>query len=99
MIHFEDAWCEDPSDRRYNRPIILSADSKADRLWRDDGLYDLVVELDQNTRPRVARRGSAVFIHVARAGLQPTAGCIALEAGALKRLLSQLPQKIAIKIG
>ncbi len=34
----------------------------------DDGLYDLIIEIDHNTRPRVAGRGSAVFIHVARAG-------------------------------
>ena len=29
-------------------------------------LYDLIIEIDHNTRPRVAGRGSAVFIHVAR---------------------------------
>ena len=47
--------------------------------WRDDHLYDFVIEIDHNTRPRVAGRGSAVFIHVARAGFAPTAGCIALR--------------------
>ena len=37
---------------------------------RDDDLYDLIIEIDHNDRPRVAGRGSAVFIHVARDGLQ-----------------------------
>jgi len=29
-------------------------------------LYDLIIEIDLNTRPRVAGLGSAVFLHVAR---------------------------------
>src|SRR5205085_10280305 len=56
-----DAWCENPADRRYNRAIRLRAEDTADRLWREDHLYDLLIELDHNTRPRVAGRGSAVF--------------------------------------
>src|ERR1700726_2061375 len=73
-----DAWCEDPADRRYNRRIRRTAGSPGARLWRADHLYDIVIELDHNARPRVAGRGSAVFIHVARPGLAPTAGCGAL---------------------
>ena len=68
-----DAWCEDPTDRRYNRPFRRSANEPGDRLWRDDALYDIFLELDHNTRPRVAGRGSAVFVHIARSGLaRPT---------------------------
>jgi L,D-peptidoglycan transpeptidase YkuD (ErfK/YbiS/YcfS/YnhG family) len=94
-----DAWCEDPADRRYNRPIRLGPKSPGDRLWRDDRLYDFVIEIDHNDRPRVAGRGSAVFIHVARAGFSPTAGCVALEAGALRRLLARLSPRTRIEIG
>src|SRR5262249_51794882 len=61
-----DGWCEDPSDRRYNRPIRLLTGQPGDRLMRTDALYDLIIEIDHNQRPRVAGRGSAVFIHVAR---------------------------------
>ena len=87
-----DAWCEDPSDRRYNRPFRRSAKEPGDRLWRDDGLYDVFVEIDHNTRPRVAGRGSAVFIHVARP-VAPTAGCIALRRGDLSRLVRRIGPK------
>ena len=93
-----DAWCEDPADRRYNRPIRLTAGSPGDRLWRADNLYDLVIELDHNARPRVAGRGSAVFIHVARPGLAPTAGCVALPAPVLRRLLARTGRKTRIEI-
>jgi L,D-peptidoglycan transpeptidase YkuD (ErfK/YbiS/YcfS/YnhG family) len=84
-----DAWCEDPRDRRYNRPIRLQPSAAGDRLWRDDHLYDLIVEIDHNARPRVAGRGSAVFIHLARRGLAPTAGCVALEPASLRRLVTR----------
>src|ERR1700686_2150522 len=68
------AWCENPADRRYNRPFRRSANEPGDRLWRDDHLYDLVIEISHNTRPRVAARGSAGFLHVARPGRSGTAG-------------------------
>jgi L,D-peptidoglycan transpeptidase YkuD (ErfK/YbiS/YcfS/YnhG family) len=93
-----DAWCEDPEDRRYNRPFRRSANEPGDRLQRTDGLYDLIVEIDHNTRPRVAGLGSAVFIHVARPGLAPTAGCVALTIGDLQRLVSRLSLKTRIII-
>src|SRR5450631_2918206 len=84
------AWCEDPTDRRYNRPFRRSANEPGDRLWRQDRLYDLVIELSHNTRPRVAGRGSAVFLHVARPDRAGTAGCVALDAKDLRRLIGRL---------
>ncbi len=94
----DDAWCEDPADRRYNQAIRRAANEPGDRLHRDDGLYDLIVEIDHNTRPRIAGRGSAVFIHVARAGFAPTAGCVALRRNELMALLAKLSPKTRIMI-
>ena len=93
-----DAWCEDPADRRYNRPFRRSANEPGDRLCRPDGLYDLVVEIDHNQRPRVARHGSAVFIHVARDDFSPTAGCVALRRNDLLAVISRLSRKTRIEI-
>ena len=93
------AWCEDSTDRRYNRPFQRSAQESGDRLWRNDHVYDLVIELDHNQRPRVARRGSAVFIHVARSNSSPTAGCVALGHAELRRLLDKLGPATRITIG
>ncbi len=98
-IRPHDGWCEDPASRHYNRPVKLPPGSRADRLARLDGLYDFIVEIDHNTRPRVAGRGSAVFVHVARPGFAPTAGCIALKATALRRLLARLGPRTKIVIG
>jgi L,D-peptidoglycan transpeptidase YkuD (ErfK/YbiS/YcfS/YnhG family) len=93
-----DAWCEDPTDGRYNRAVRLTDGRAGDRLWRADHLYDLVIELDHNVRPRIARRGSAIFVHVARPGFAPTAGCVALPAASLRRLLGRMSRKTRIEI-
>jgi L,D-peptidoglycan transpeptidase YkuD (ErfK/YbiS/YcfS/YnhG family) len=95
-IEDRDAWCEDPADRRYNRPIDRPAGRAGDRLRRDDQLYDIIIEIDHNTRPRIAGRGSAVFIHVSRPGLAPTAGCVAIPKPRLRRLLDRLGPKSKI---
>jgi L,D-peptidoglycan transpeptidase YkuD (ErfK/YbiS/YcfS/YnhG family) len=93
-----DAWCEAPTDRRYNRHFVRSANEPGDRLWRDDRLYDVFIEIDHNRRPRVGRRGSAVFIHVARPGFAPTAGCVALNLHDLRALLGRMSAKTRIVI-
>ena len=84
----DDAWCEDARDGRYNRPVRLPARPGHDSMWRADHLYDVCGVLDWNFRPRINGRGSAIFLHLCRPGFGPTAGCIALRAGDLKRLLS-----------
>jgi L,D-peptidoglycan transpeptidase YkuD (ErfK/YbiS/YcfS/YnhG family) len=94
----QDAWSEDPSSRRYNQPFRRSANEPGDRLRRGDRLYDMIVEIDHNTRPRIAGRGSAVFIHIARPAFAPTAGCVALRTNDLKALLSRLGPKTRISI-
>jgi L,D-peptidoglycan transpeptidase YkuD (ErfK/YbiS/YcfS/YnhG family) len=93
-----DGWCEDPSHRRYNRPIRMSAGQPGDRLKRTDALYDLIIEIDHNQRPRIAGRGSAVFIHVARADMTPTAGCVSMPVNTLRGLLARLGANTTITI-
>jgi L,D-peptidoglycan transpeptidase YkuD (ErfK/YbiS/YcfS/YnhG family) len=97
-IRQSDGWCEDPQDRRYNKPVQVPKQSAADRLWRADALYDLIIEISHNTRPRIAGRGSAVFVHVARPKFAPTAGCVAVHAKALRRLVERLGPRTRIDI-
>jgi L,D-peptidoglycan transpeptidase YkuD (ErfK/YbiS/YcfS/YnhG family) len=86
----EDAWCEDPKSRHYNRPIRLERERDGDRLKRDDHLYDFIVEIDHNNSPRIKGRGSAVFLHLARENFSPTAGCVSMTKSAMLRLLQRL---------
>src|SRR5512134_3666158 len=89
-IRPRDRWCDAPGDRNYNRAVALPYPASAEALWRDDCLYDLVLVLGYNDRPRVHGRGSAVFLHVAAEGLAPTAGCVALRRHDVLRLIQRL---------
>lgn len=82
-----DAWCDDPKDRNYNRAVRHPYAASAEHLWRVDGVYDLIVVLDYNIKPRRRGAGSAIFMHVARPGYQPTEGCIALKPADLLKVL------------
>jgi L,D-peptidoglycan transpeptidase YkuD (ErfK/YbiS/YcfS/YnhG family) len=97
-IRPEDAWCEDPDDRHYNQPVRLDRDHGGDRLTRDDHLYDFIVEIDHNAAPRIAGRGSAVFLHLARTNFSPTAGCVSMTMTSMLRLLRRLGPQTKIII-
>jgi L,D-peptidoglycan transpeptidase YkuD (ErfK/YbiS/YcfS/YnhG family) len=97
-IGSEDAWCEDPQSRHYNQPVRRQRDQASDRLRRDDHLYDFIVEIDHNSSPRVAGRGSAVFLHLVRENFGPTAGCVSMTRSAMLRLLERLGPRTKIVI-
>ena len=93
-----DGWCDDPADRNYNRPVRLPYAARTETLWRDDHLYDIIVVLDHNERPRVRGSGSAVFLHVAREGLAATKGCVALRPRDLVQILARCRRGSRIEI-
>jgi L,D-peptidoglycan transpeptidase YkuD (ErfK/YbiS/YcfS/YnhG family) len=93
-----DAWCDAPGDRNYNRPVRHPYPASAERLWREDALYDVVVVLGHNQRPRLRGAGSAIFMHVARPGYLPTEGCIALRRDHLLRLLARLKRVSVVEV-
>jgi L,D-peptidoglycan transpeptidase YkuD (ErfK/YbiS/YcfS/YnhG family) len=95
----EDAWCEDPRDRHYNQAIRLVRDQPGDRLTREDHLYDFIIEVDHNSAPRIAGRGSAVFLHLARPNFSPTAGCVSMTKSSMLRLLRRIGPQTKIMIG
>ncbi len=84
----EDGWCDDAADASYNRPVALPYPASAERLWREDGVYDLIVPLGYNDGPILPGAGSAIFLHIARPGFAPTAGCVALAREDLLAVLA-----------
>ncbi len=88
----EDGWCDDPDDARYNLAVTLPYAGRHERLWRTDGLYDVIVILGHNDAPPIAGRGSAIFLHVAGAGYAPTEGCVALALADVLALLGAVDQ-------
>lgn len=98
-IRRSDGWCDALDHPRYNRLVKLPFSPSHETMWRDDGLYDLVLELGWNDRPVRRGRGSAIFLHAARPGFTPTAGCVALAPVALRRLLARMGPETVIRIG
>jgi L,D-peptidoglycan transpeptidase YkuD (ErfK/YbiS/YcfS/YnhG family) len=94
-----DGWSDDPDDPRYNRPVRRPHPRSHEALWRDDGLYDVVVVIGHNDAPVVPGHGSAVFIHVAKPDCAPTAGCVALALPDLLALLRDCAPGDRIVIG
>ena len=86
-IHKTDGWCDDPNHADYNRLITLPHEGSHEVLWRDDHVYDIVVEIGHNDDPPVPGHGSAVFVHVAREDYAPTEGCVALHMKDLLQVL------------
>jgi L,D-peptidoglycan transpeptidase YkuD (ErfK/YbiS/YcfS/YnhG family) len=82
-----DGWCDDPADPKYNMPVTMPFPASAESLWRQDGLYDVIVVLGHNDTPPIPGAGSAIFLHVARPDFGPTEGCVALPLTNLCELL------------
>lgn len=86
----DDGWVDDPADPQYNRLVSLPYPAHHEEMWRQDGLYDIVVVIGYNANPPVPALGSAIFLHVAAPDFAPTAGCIAVAGDVLVRLLGLL---------
>jgi L,D-peptidoglycan transpeptidase YkuD (ErfK/YbiS/YcfS/YnhG family) len=82
-----DGWCDDPADPAYNCPVSLPHPASHEEMWRQDGLYDVVVVIGHNDDPVMPGLGSAVFMHVAKPDYEPTSGCVALALPDLLALL------------
>ena len=95
----DDGWCDAVGDRNYNRRVRHPYAASAERMWRSDRLYDLVIVITHNRHPRVQGAGSAVFLHLCRPGYQPTEGCIALNQHDLRRMLSAIGPDTRLRIG
>lgn len=85
----EDGWCDDPADPLYNKPVKLPFRARVERLWREDGIYDLIVVLGYNDDPPIPGKGSAIFLHIARPDFSPTEGCVAVSSEDLTTIVAQ----------
>ena len=71
------AWCDDPSDKKYNEEIKTFNKNLKENLHRKDHKYDYIISISHNEE-KIPGKGSAVFIHLTD-NYRPTAGCIALK--------------------
>jgi len=91
-------WCDEPRDPNYNRLVRSPFKPSHEEMRRKDGLYDACLVLDWNVTSRRRNRGSAIFFHLIRPGFEPTAGCVAIHAADMRRLLPYLARGTMLKV-
>ena len=91
-------WCDDPRSRDYNKLIKLPTNYKYEKLYRKENVYDLILVLNFNMRPIVKKKGSAIFIHIARKNYKKTEGCVAINKISLLRVIKKLKNNTKVLI-
>lgn len=94
----DDLWCDDPADPAYNQAVTHPYPARAERMWREDGLYDFVIVLGWNDAPIIPGRGSAIFWHLATPDFAPTAGCVATDRATILAALARAAPGDALEI-
>jgi len=92
-------WCDDVKSKYYNKEIKLPSKLNHEVLYRKNNIYDIVCVINFNMNPILRNKGSAIFLHIAKAKYQKTKGCIALKKKHLIKLLSVIKKDTKIKIG
>jgi L,D-peptidoglycan transpeptidase YkuD (ErfK/YbiS/YcfS/YnhG family) len=94
-----DYFVDAPASADYNRWITIPTGkpNQPEKLWpsvermkRPDRLYEFGIVVQQNDRPVVKGKGSAIFLHVWRKPGVPTVGCTAMARDDLLALLRWL---------
>ena len=89
-------WCDDPKSKDYNKLIKLPTNYRYEKLYRKENIYDLILVLNFNMRPIVKKKGSAIFIHIAKKKYKKTEGCVAVNKVSLLKIIKKL--KINTKV-
>ena len=84
----EMGWRDDPDHASYNRLVELPFAASHERLWREDGLYDVIIVLGHNDSPPQPFLGSAVFFHLHAPDTRHTAGCVAVPPADMMTFLA-----------
>jgi L,D-peptidoglycan transpeptidase YkuD (ErfK/YbiS/YcfS/YnhG family) len=97
-INEHDGWCDDPRAPTYNRLVHIPNEWSHEKMWREDGLYDVVVVVGYNDDPPEGEWGSAIFLHIAREDYSPTQGCVAFSRDDLLELLPLLTRDTRLRV-
>ena len=91
-------WCDDPKSKKYNKLIKLPTNYNFERLYRKDNIYDLILVLNYNMNPVIKKKGSAIFIHIAKKNYKKTEGCVAIKKIHLMKIVNELQKNSIVKI-
>ena len=90
-------WCDDSNSSKYNKEIKFPFKYSAEKLYRKDNKYDLLIVIKYNFNPVIKKKGSAIFLHLKNKN-KPTKGCVAISKKDFLKLLPLINKKIKILI-
>lgn len=96
-LHVTDAieCVDDAKSLRYNSIVdhthIINPDwNSSEKMWEYTEQYPLGVVVDHNVHPRIAGKGSCIFIHIWKGDGSGTAGCTAMKNDEMEKFIHWL---------
>ena len=91
-------WCDDVKSKFYNKEISFPFKYNAEKLYRKNNIYDLVINIKYNQKPIIKGKGSAIFLHITNKKYKSTKGCIAIKKNDFLEILPKINKKTKIII-
>ena len=91
-------WCDDSNSKFYNNLIKFPFLCSAEKLWLTENIYDIIVIISYNINPTIKKKGSAIFLHIAKKNYTPTKGCVAISKKDMKLLIGKINYKTKFRI-
>ena len=91
-------WCDDSASKHYNKLIKFPFRFKAEKFWLKENIYDVIIIINYNMKPILKKKGSAIFLHIAKKNYTPTKGCVAISKKDMNLLISKIDSKTKLRI-
>jgi L,D-peptidoglycan transpeptidase YkuD (ErfK/YbiS/YcfS/YnhG family) len=90
-----DAWIDDVNHPNYNQHVVVDPANppawfEKQKMRHGDYAYRWLIEIRHNSDPPVPGAGSAIFFHIRRGVVRPSAGCTTMAEGDLVSLIRWL---------
>ena len=77
-------WCDDFRSKDYNKEIKFPFNYRAEKLYRSDNIYDIIIEINYNKSPTIKKEEVRYSFISQRENYSPTKGCIAMSKNDIK---------------
>ena len=91
-------WCNDVRSKKYNQEINFPFKYEAEKLYRRNKNYDILINIKYNQSPTIKNKGSAIFLHLTNKNYKPTSGCVALLKSDFLKIIPFIDKKTKIII-
>ena len=91
-------WCDDSKSKKYNQEISFPFKYNAEKFYRKDNIYDILINIKYNHFPIVKNKGSAIFLHLSKKNYKPTNGCVGIKKKDFLKILPLINRRTKILI-